>query len=504
MAEKTDLHLIPWPREIEVTEGRFTFSRTAPVMIETPDADGAVHYLQTATGLVNEPDSTRGKFIFRRAETDLGAEGYTLAVCASDVTITASGPAGFFYGVQTLLQVIDGRTDAPVPCLRIQDAPRFAWRGLMLDVCRHIMPVDGILRLLDCMAWHKLNVLHLHLTEDQGWRIEIERYPRLQEISAWRRGADGVLDPSGTNDDRPRPGRYGGFYTRDDIRRIVQYAAERQITVVPEIEMPGHAMAALAAYPELSCTGGPFEVPSRAGIFKDVYCAGNDETFRFLENVLDEVLPLFPGRFVHIGGDECPKDRWQACEKCQARIRAEGLADEHELQSYFIRRMQKFLSSRGKQLIGWDEILEGGLAPGAAVMSWRGEEGGIAAARAGHDAVMTPNSHLYLDYRQAETGEPMAMGNRVITLDACYAYEPIPAALTPEQARHILGIQANIWTEFMPDISHVEYMTWPRAAAVAERAWSSADQRDVADLKRRLRASERRFATHHVNFRRMD
>lgn len=501
MPDQPALNVVPWPQSIEVTnEGRFAFSHDTQVALESPGAEGAANYLRSHLPCgFDKPASSAIRF--KTAHNDLGAEGYTLDVTPHEIVIAATHPAGFFYAAATLIQLAPTET---APLVRIKDHPRFTWRGLMLDVCRHVMPVDGICRLLDCMSWFKLNVFHLHLTDDQAWRIAIDRYPKLQEISAWRAGEDGLLDPSQDAPPRPRAGTYGGFYTRDDIRRIVKHAAERHIMVIPEIEMPGHAMAAIAAYPELSCTGGPFEVPTRAGIFKDVYCAGNEQTFAFLEGVMDEILPLFPGRFVHVGGDECPKDRWQACDKCQARIKAEGLADEHELQSYVIRRMQKFLASRGKQLIGWDEILEGGLAPGAAVMSWRGVEGGIAAAQAGHDAVMTPHTHVYLDYRQAPAGEPKAMGERVTTLATCYEYDPIPEGFTPEQAKHILGVQANVWTEFMPDMAHVEYMTWPRAAAVAERAWSSANVRDIEHLRKRLLANERRFTTAHINARRID
>lgn len=441
---------------------------------------------------------------FRTSVSDRGQEGYGLLIDSAGITIEASAAAGWFYGVQTLLQLLPtekGADEWVLPKLRIDDQPRFSWRGLMLDVVRHMMPVDGLLRLLDNMAAHKLNTFHWHLTDDQGWRIESQRYPRLTEIGAWRRGADGVLAIGTAPRERPAVGRYGGFYTHDDVKRVVAYAAQRHIRVVPEIEMPGHATAALAAHPELSCTGAALEPATRTGVFEDVYCAGNPATFEFLQNVIAEIVPLFPGEYLHVGGDECPKVRWKTCAKCQARIRSEGLKDEHELQSYVIRRMEKFLAKLDRRLIGWDEILEGGLAPGATVMSWRGIEGGIAAARAGHDVVMTPHTHCYLDYRQAQSGEPAAIGERVTRLETTYAYEPVPSELTSEEARHVLGVQGNIWTEYMQDIRHVEYMAWPRAAAIAEIGWSQAEAKDFAEFRRRVKANESRLTQRGSSFR---
>jgi hexosaminidase len=373
----------------------------------------------------------------------------------------------------------------------------------MLDVSRHVMPVDGILRLLDNMAAHKLNSFHWHLTDDQGWRLESRRYPRLTEIGAWRRGADGVLTPGNAPEKPPGPGTYGGFYTHDDVKKVVAHATKLHINVIPEIEMPGHAVAALAAYPHLSCAGGTFEPAIRTGVFHDVYCAGNEATFEFLQGVLEELLPLFPGKYIHVGGDECPKDRWKTCPKCQTRIRSEDLKDEHELQSYVIRRIEKFLAGHGKRLLGWDEILEGGLPPGATVMSWRGTEGGIAAARAGHDVVMTPNQFCYLDYRQASEGEPTAIAHGLLPLEKTYSYDPIPTELNAEQAKHILGLQGNVWTEYMPDMKHVEYMIWPRAAAIAEIGWSGAANKIFEDFRRRAQANEVRLAARGSSFRKI-
>jgi hexosaminidase len=365
-----------------------------------------------------------------------------------------------------------------IPAAQIVDQPRYRWRGMLLDCGRHFMDKAFVKRYIDLLAYHKMNVLHWHLTEDQGWRIEIKKYPKLAEISAWRkttRSSELTADPQG---------RYGGFYSQDDVREVVEYARSRYITVVPEIEMPGHSQAALAAYPELSCTGGPFEVQTEWGIHKEVYCAGNDKTFQFLEDVLTEVVELFPSEFIHVGGDECPKDRWKACQKCQARIKAEGLKDEHELQSYFIRRMERFLNSKGRRLVGWDEILEGGLAPNATVQSWRGLKGAIAAATTGHDVVSSPTSNCYLDYAQMRMlGEPTWMG--YLPLERAYAFEPTPAELTEQQAKHVLGLEGNMWTEWAPQ-SRVDWQVFPRLCALAEVGWSPGELRDWDDFQRRM------------------
>ena len=370
--------------------------------------------------------------------------------------------------------------------IKINDYPRFSWRGMHLDVGRHMFSVEFIKKYLDLMAMFKMNVFHWHLTEDQGWRIEIIKYPKLTEISAFRTEHDGTV--------------YGGFYTQDDIREIVAYAAERQITIVPEIEMPGHCMATLAAYPELSCTGGPFEVPSVWGVKKDVYCAGKEETFEFLENVLLEVMDLFPGEYIHIGGDEVPKDRWEKCSKCQARMRKEGLADEHELQSYFIKRMETFLNEHGRKLIGWDEILEGGLAPEATVMSWRGEKGGIEAAEMGHEVVMTPNSHCYFDHYQADPStQPKAIGG-LTTLYDVYHYQPLPDELNEIEKELILGAQGNVWTEYIKTPEQVEYMALPRMIALAEVDWSPERRINWIRFIRKIKAQFKRLDVMDVKY----
>ncbi len=425
------------------------------------------------------------------AEDALGEEGYRLDISRDTVLLQASRPPGLFYGTQTLRQLLaaapGGGRPATLPCLRILDRPRFAWRGMLLDCSRHFFPKEFVKRWIDILALHKMNVFHWHLTDDQGWRLEIKKFPRLTEVGAWRVDRE---DKHWNAREAQRPGEkatYGGFYTQDDVREILAYAASRFVTVVPEIEMPGHAKGALAAYPELSCTGGPFTVsPGGYWPITDVFCPGNEATFAFLEDVLAEVCDLFPSRYVHIGGDEVDKTEWKRCPKCRARIAGEGLKDEEELQSGFIRRIERYLGGRGKSLIGWDEILQGGLAPRATVMSWRGTEGGIVAARSGHDVVMTPTSHCYLDYYQGDPeSEPLAIGGN-LPLRTVYGFEPVPDVLSPDEARHILGGQGNLWTEYIPDGRHAEYMAMPRAAALAEVLWSPKEGRGWDDFAARL------------------
>lgn len=423
-----------------------------------------------------------------------GAEYYELDVRPDAIIVRAGGSAGAFYAVQTLRQLLPPETLAPgksagkpldIGCLLVKDQPRYSHRGMLLDCGRHFMTPEFVKRYIDLLALHKLNVLHWHLTDDQGWRVEIKKYPKLTEVGAWRKAT--------RDDEQPRDaqGRYGGFYTQDQIRAIVAYAAARHVTIVPEIEMPGHAQAALASYPDLSCTGGPFEVGTQWGVIDDVFCAGNDHTFEFLQDVLSEVLELFPGQFIHVGGDECPKERWKKCAKCQARIQADHLKDEHELQSYFIRRIEKFLNSKGKRLIGWDEILEGGLAPNATVQSWRGMDGAVAAAMAGHDVISSPTSHCYLDYAQSNApGEPTNMG--FIPLQRVYEFEPTPAKLNAEQARHILGLEGNIWTEHAPQL-RIDWQVFPRLCALAEIGWSPQPARKWDDFTRRMKTHYRRL-----------
>jgi len=442
-----------------------------------------------------------------------GNEAYELTVDKERIRIAGRFPAGVFYGMQTLLQLLPARLEDPgrtdpvaryrIPGVRIADRPRFPWRGMHLDVSRHFFTKEFIKRYLDLMAMHKMNVFHWHLTDDQGWRIEIKKYPKLTEIGAWR------VD----REDRPwhereaqRPGEkatYGGFYTQNDVREILEYAQRRFITVVPEIEMPAHAIAALASYPGLSCTGGPFSVmPGGIWPIRDIYCAGSEETFAFLEDVLTEVLGLFPSKYIHIGGDEAAKDNWKACPKCQARMRIEGLKNEEELQSYFIQRIEKFLISKNRKLIGWDEILQGGLAPEATVMSWRGMGGGVAAAQQGHEVIMTPTEYCYFDYYQAEggEGEPPGIGG-FLPLEKVYAFEPMPDVLTGDQKRLILGGQGNVWTEYIATPEHAEYMALPRMAAMAEVLWSPKNLRNLADFLGRMQVHYSRLDRAGVHYR---
>lgn len=440
------------------------------------------------------PQDTSG-FLFTSLDATLhtSPEYYRLVVTPHRIDLRATTDLGILRGIQTLNQL---RTlEGSYPVCDIEDFPRFPYRGMHLDVCRHFFPVSFIKEYIDLLARYKFNTFHWHLTEDQGWRIEIKRYPLLTEVGAWRKGSQ--VGPYAKQQFDSIP--YGGFYTQQEIREVVQYATERGITVMPEIEMPGHALAALAAYPELSCTGGPFEVAQGWGVFEDVFCP-KEATFSFLEGVLEEVMALFPSSYIHIGGDECPKTRWKSCANCQALIQEKELGDEHGLQSYFIRRIEQFVNSRGRKIIGWDEILEGGLAPNAAVMSWRGTEGGIAAAKAGHYAVMTPGSHCYFDHYQGDPAfEPHAIGGYT-TVQKVYSYEPVPAELDSAEARFILGAQGNIWTEYILDADHVEYMALPRMSALSEVLWRTEGQRNEADFLNRLEREFPKLKAEGINF----
>lgn len=434
-------------------------------------------------------------------------EGYELSVSDRKTVLKASTATGLFYGMQSLLQLLPAQiyqtdytlvprnTQWTIPAVKIVDYPRFAYRGMHLDVVRHFFPVDFIKRYIDLIAMHKMNRFHWHLTDDQGWRIEIRQYPKLTEVGAWRDSTLVGHYGSGRYDGEP----YGGYYTQDEIREIVAYARKKHITVIPEIELPGHASAALAAYPELGCVEGKdYRVKTTWGIFEDIYCP-SEKTFTFLENVLTEVMELFPGKYIHIGGDEAPKAQWVESKLAQRVIEREGLEDEHELQSYFITRIEKFLNKNGRQIIGWDEILEGGLAPNATVMSWRGIEGGIEAARQQHDVIMTPTDFLYLDYYQADPeSEPLAIGG-FLTLEKTYSYEPIPDELSKKEAQFILGAQANVWTEYMHSGEKVEYMAYPRASALAEVTWSPQEKRDWDHFRKRLQTQFKRFEILGVN-----
>ncbi len=417
------------------------------------------------------------------AEARLPREGYRLRVSPGGVVITGADSSGVLYGAMTLLQLLpppaETRGEAEIPCLRIVDAPRFRWRGLMLDCSRTFQSPEYLRATIDRMARYKLNVLHLHLTDDQGWRLEIGGLPELT--------GKGARFPERYGE----PEAHQGHYTREQMRELVAYAAVRGVTIVPEIEMPGHALAALSCYPEISCTGGPFEIfPyfQGPGVTEDVMCPGSEETFRFIETVLDEVVAVFPSTFLHVGGDEAPRTRWEACPRCQARIRDEGLEDARALQGYFLARVEEMVAARGRRLIGWDEILEGGLPPRAAVMSWRGMEGGIEAAGGGHDVVMSPTSHCYFDYPYDQ-----------IDTDRAYSFEPVPEGFTEEQAAHVLGLQANFWSHIDREPALVDRQLYPRLLALAERGWSPAETRDPEDFRRRLAPQVERLEAMGVN-----
>jgi len=510
--------LIPLPAKTSFQPGTFTLRSKTRVLADDASRATAQYLadrLWPATGyqlkLGAGSDSAKGNILLttRDAKPGLGEEGYELTVTKDSVIIRAPSQAGLFYGAQTLLQLLPpqiyaaapaAKVNWTVPCVQIEDQPRFQWRGLMLDVARHFYNVDEIKQLFDSMAAQKLNMFHWHLVDDQGWRIEIKHYPLLTLVGGWRKGIGFGLDPKSSKAYGP-DGRYGGFYTQADIREVIAYAAARHITIVPEIEMPGHSTAALSAYPELSCSGGPYSTDLNGGVFAGVYCAGKDEPFEFLQNILGEVIDLFPGKYIHIGGDEVPKSNWQKCAKCQARMKAENLATEKELQSYFIRRIEKFVNSKGRNLIGWSEIREGGLAKNAAVMDWIG--GAVEAATDGHDVVMSPTSNCYFDYYQAtnHSTEPKAIGG-FLPLKKVYALEPIPAKLDAQFASHILGAQGNLWTEYVASFKQAQYMIYPRLCAIAEISWSPKAGRDYGDFTQRLQTQFQRFDQMGVNYRR--
>lgn len=512
--------LIPAPRAVEGPHRTPFVLGTGTALAAEPGTEGVARWLRTTLGSALGRElppgvAGAGHTITLRIDPSLEPEAYRLSV-ASGVEIVGGTAAGVFWGAQTLRQLlgpdayrracVDPEAWRGIPHQVIEDAPRFPWRGMMLDVSRHFLPKDDVLRYLDLLAAHKLNVFHFHLTDDQGWRIEIKRYPKLTDIGAWRARTKYGHRASELWDERP----YGGYYSQDDIREIVAYAAERHISVVPEIDIPGHSQAAIAAYPELGNTDvidtTTLSVWDNWGINPNVL-APTDNTLRFFEGVFEELLGLFPAAvspFIHIGGDECLKDQWKASPSAQARIKELGLADEDGLQSWFIRHFDTWLADRGRRIIGWDEILEGGLAPGAAVSSWRGYAGGIAAAEAGHDVVMCPEQQVYFDHRQhGGAEEPMPIGY-VRTLEDVYRFEPVPPALSPEAAAHILGTQANVWTEVMQDRSRVDYQVFPRLAAFAEVAWSALPapaERDFADFERRMTAHYKRLDALGVDYR---
>ena len=493
-------NLIPFPAQFSGQNGQFTLSASTRLVV-SPAADAVLRSVaQTFSGQVKasnaltlavapaSPALAKGPHIFLtlNKKLNLGDEGYKLTVSPGRVLAEAATPKGLFYATQTMRQLLTTGTTATMPACQIADKPRYVYRGLHLDVSRHFMPVAFVKKYIDLMAMHKQNNFHWHLTDDQGWRIEIKKYPKLTQIGSKR--AESLVGQYAENYPQQYDGKpEGGFYTQDQIRDVVRYAQSRFVTIVPEIEMPGHALAALTAYPELSCDPSKtYQVATKWGVFDDVFCP-SEKTFGFLQDVLTETMALFPGKYIHIGGDECPKTAWKQSAFCQDLMKKNGLKDEHELQSYFIRRMEKFVNSKGRAIIGWDEILEGGLAPNATVMSWRGTEGGIAAAQQKHTVIMTPGATCYLDkYQGNPATEPLTIGG-YLPLDQVYAYEPTPAQLTPAEQKYILGVQGNVWTEYMPTTESVEYMVWPRALALAEISWMPAGPRNFEDFALRLK-----------------
>jgi hexosaminidase len=509
--------IIPAPVSLIELNGDFVFTTKSRIILSTFNdetrlaADFLSRLVANPTGFkteVAEGKKPESGSVFMMLDTAIkDNEGYILTITPRKIIIKAKSAPGLFYAVQTIRQLMPADVEKPVvvegfrlavPSCEIKDAPRFAYRGMHLDVCRHFFSPEDVKRYIDMIALHKMNTFHWHLTDDQGWRIEIKKYPRLTEVGAFRKETlvgNGGKQPF-VYDGKP----YGGFYTQDEIRDIVAYAKSKFVTIIPEIEMPGHALAALASYPALSCTGGPFDVYTRWGVVDDVYCAGKEETFNFLEDVLTEVIGLFPGKYIHIGGDECPKIRWEKCPLCQKRIKAIGLKDEQELQSYFIERIEKFLNSKGRKIIGWDEILEGGLAPEATVMSWRGTNGGIAAAQQKHDVIMTPGNYVYLDYYQCEPADqPLAIGG-YLPLEKVYSYNPMPSELKSNEQKYILGIQGNVWTEYIGTRDYLDYMTYPRMIAIAETGWTPDRLKDFDDFLARFEASGKRYDVMGINY----
>ena len=506
---QSNLPIIPLPQKMEYHSGNFVLSSKTVIQSKDTSSFEALFLkenIKNQTGLelqiLAEAPTAVSKInlvfdVEGPAESNL-KEVYKLMVTTQSVTIKAEYNQGIFYGIQTFLQLIpsENKAEIKIPCIEIKDHPKFKWRGMHLDVGRHFFSTAFIKKYIDYIAMYKMNTFHWHLTEDQGWRIEIKKYPKLTEVGAWRNGS-----MVGHYDEQKFDSiHYGGYYTQEEIKEVVAYAAARHVTIVPEIEMPGHSLAALAAYPELSCTGGPFEVGKKWGVFDDVYCL-KEETFTFLENVLSEVMALFPSEYIHIGGDECPKTRWKNCAHCQKLMKEKDIKDEHELQSYFIQRIEKFVNSKGRKIIGWDEILEGGLAPNAAVMSWRGTEGGIAAAKQKHYVVMTPGSHCYFDHYQGKPeNEPLAIGG-FTSLEKVYNFNPMPKELDLEEQKYILGAQANVWTEYILTPEQVEYMIMPRMSALAEVLWGTANPENFIDFKTRLQAQETWLKNNNINYR---
>ena len=496
--------IIPKPQKCVEKKGTFTVNKQTVICLPSDNEDirNAMSFwndlFSTAAGfsleIVSSPRSSNA--ICCRLNNSLpNEEAYKLIVSPSSVRIDAKSAKGFFYAFQTLRQllppviesdkVVTEQTKWEIPCVSVEDSPAFSYRGVMLDASRHFISKNDMKRHIDLLAFHKLNVLHWHLTDDQGWRIEIKKYPKLTSIGGFRlKTIKGYMWNNPTDWETQR---YGGFYTQDDVKEIVAYAKKRFVEIIPEIEMPGHSVAALTAYPEYSCSGGPFEVEGRWGVFNDIYCT-KESTFIFIQHILDEVVTLFPSDYIHLGGDEAPRIRWKNCVHCQERMKQEGLTEEAELQTYFMNRIEQYLNGKGKKIIGWDEILEGGIPQRATVMSWRGEKGGIQAAQAGYDVIMTPNTYMYFNCLQNKSSiRQIGNPKRIISLEKVYNYHPVPEALTAHEAKHIKGVQANLWTEYIYTLNDMEYMLYPRVAALAELAWSPKENKEYGNFCTRLK-----------------
>ena len=514
---KSEISIIPQVKEMTLGNSSFRFDKKTKLVVENANQKTiAIQFasmFEKAMGwrlpIVVGGNEGSNQMCFRTDKL-IDAEAYSLEIKKNRIEIKASQPAGFFYAIQTLRQLLPPEIESKqikknidwlVPTTNISDSPAFKWRGFMLDVSRHFFPKEDILRMIDNLALHKINVLQLHLVDQQGWRIEIKKYPKLTEVGAWRVDRGNTSWNSTFKQQKDEKATYGGFYTQEDVKELVTYAQKHFITIVPEIEMPAHVTSALAAYPQFSCSGGPFTVlPGGFWPITDLYCAGNDSTFLFLEDVLSEVMELFPSKYIHIGGDEANKAEWEKCPKCQKRIKDEGLKNTGELQSYFIKRIEKFIHSKDRILLGWDEILEGGLPPSATVMSWRGVEGGIDASKKNHDVIMTPGSFCYFDgYQGPMSQEPTAMGG-YLPLKKVYNFNPIPPELDSIASKHILGGQANLWAEYVPKMNHAEYMTFPRVAALAETLWSSKELRNWDDFSRRIQILMKRYDQLKINY----
>ena len=522
----SQVNIIPQPAEMKIGKGSFTlkqpigFIYNAPV----PGDHGVKFFKDYVKKFYNVTDFKEGSEhsygfpseIFIDYDENYFSKGtYELTVDKTGITIRG-GELGIFYAFQTLIQMLPPHVSnnlIQLPYIQIKDFPRFGYRGMHLDCGRNFMSIDFIKKYIDYLAFHKMNYFHWHLTEDQGWRIEIKKYPRLTSVGAWRNGTIIGHHPGTGNDNK----KHGGYYTQEQIKEVIKYAADRYITIVPEIEMPGHGSAAIAAYPFLSCfpdepTKNYFpkngtwagdstgkQVQQAWGVYSDVFCAGKEETFKFLQDVIDEVAALFPGKYIHVGADECPKSNWKRCPNCQKIIKNNNLKDEHELQSYFVQRMEKYINSKGKTLIGWDEILEGGLAPNAVVMSWRGEDGGIEAAKQNHQVIMTPTTYVYFDYAQTENEDSLVIGG-YLPVEKVYSYDPVPAVLNEEQAKYIMGGQANVWSEYMTNPRKVEYMIFPRLSAISEVLWSPKEKKNWSDFEKRLQVQFKRYDLWKANY----